>query len=61
MSDIERIRDGTLPAAAGAVAWWANDPTQPQAQHGWLAAGWRVALLDLRASTVTFARRSGRE
>lgn len=60
MSDIERVRGGTLPADARAVAWWANDPAQHQAQHGWLAAGWRVVLVDLKANTVTFARRSGK-
>ena len=56
--DIGELRGETLPEAAGKdSAWWANDPAQPQAARGWLAAGWRAALVDLKARTVTFARR----
>lgn len=47
---------GDLPASADKHrAWWANDPTHPQAQ-AWLDAGWEVDTVDQVAGTVTFKR-----
>ena len=43
-----------LPPTARALrAWWSNHPAHPHAYHGWLAAGWRVASVDLALQTVT--------
>ena len=46
-----------LPRSA--YAWrsfWINSPKQTQARNGWLAAGWRVAAVDLARQTVTFRK-----
>ena len=44
-----------LPPSAGARrAWWNNHHGHSHAHHGWLAAGWRVASVDLACQRVTF-------
>ena len=55
--EVEAILGRPLPrvaAAAGARAWWTNEPGRSQAAYGWLAAGWQVARIDRRHQTVTF-------
>ncbi len=45
----------TLPPSAHRYRpWWANSDQTPQGR-GWLGAGWRVARVDLKGATVTFA------
>jgi hypothetical protein len=52
--EIEEHLGRALPPAAGALrAWWSNHHSHAQAYHGWLAAGWRLAAVDLARQTVT--------
>ena len=56
--DIEQLRGVPLPEIAYTqAAWWANNPAQPQAERGWLAAGWQTRLIDLDDRTITFSKR----
>ena len=44
----------TLPPTAYTMrGFWSNAATPSHARHGWLAAGWRVASVDLALQTVT--------
>lgn len=48
---------GGLPEAAYTYrAWWSNNPGFSHARHGWLAAGWRTARVDMDAKELTFER-----
>jgi endonuclease-3 len=48
---------GGLPDAAYTYrAWWSNNPGFTHARHGWLAAGWRTARVDMEAKELTFER-----
>jgi hypothetical protein len=53
-SDVAAIV-GPLPLSAFKYpAWWANSISHPEAQDGWLAAGWKIASLDLTHERVTY-------
>ena len=53
--EIEAHLGRPLPPSAGARrAWWNNLHGHNQAHHGWLAAGWRIASVDLARQRVTF-------
>ena len=57
--EVEAILGRPLPAIAStarARAWWTNDAGRSQADHGWLAADWRVESVDRRRQTVTFRK-----
>jgi hypothetical protein len=55
--EIDQMVIGGLPKSASAQrGWWSNSPTRVQAK-AWLAAGFRVAKVDLAATTVGFERR----
>jgi hypothetical protein len=57
--DVERVV-GRLPdAARNYRAWWSNSPSHTHAKHGWLAAGWRVSAVDMKAESLSFVRQSG--
>jgi hypothetical protein len=43
-----------LPNARARRDWWRNRHVHAHAYHGWLAAGWRVASVDLAGQRVTF-------
>ena len=54
--EIERIVDRRLPPSARRHrAWWTNDGSHTQARQ-WLAAGWRVDMLDAVNERVRFVR-----
>ena len=62
VSAIEKIVDAHLPPEARRFPnWWANQKSgkRPHA-FAWMAAGWLVAKIDIRAGLVKFIRR-GRE
>ena len=57
--EVEAHLGRALPPTARALrAWWGNHPAHPHAYHGWLAAGWRIAAVDLARQTVTFRKGS---
>ena len=52
---VEALLGRPLPPVASARRpWWSNHHSHPQAYHGWLAAGWRVASVDLDRQVVAF-------
>ena len=58
--EIERVIGRELPRSArDHRPWWANEATQ-DSRHvqckSWLAAGWRVAQVNLESRAVTFER-----
>jgi hypothetical protein len=53
----ERLGRALPPAASARRDWWSNYPAHPQAYHGWLAAGWRMAAVDVARQRVTFQKR----
>lgn len=56
-SSIEKLIGACLPAAARRHrAWWSNSRARHVQAAAWLAVGWRVARVDLKAENVTFAR-----
>jgi CBS domain-containing protein len=58
--EIERILGTKLPSSAFEYrAWWANDPTKPQAA-AWLDEGWRTVAIDMSDRYLTFIRSSDR-
>ena len=55
--EVEALLGRPLPPVAGARRpWWSNHHAHPQAYYGWLAAGWRIAAVDLDHQRVTFRR-----
>ena len=53
--EIEACLGRPLPSSASARRdWWNNHHGHAYAYHGWLAAGWRVASVDLERQLVTF-------
>ena len=55
--EVEALLGRPLPPVAGTRRpWWSNHHSHPQAYHGWLAAGWRVASVDVRGQRVTFRK-----
>lgn len=61
-TDIERIIDAPLPAAAREHrSWWANDSTTHVQSGQWLKASWRVVSINMTEEKVTFARARDRE
>ena len=57
--EIEARLGRPLPPSAGAHrTWWSNQHVHAHAYHGWLAAGWRIAAVDLARQTVTFRKGS---
>lgn len=56
-SDIESVLGCALPSSAGEHrTWWANHGGQMVHQKAWMAAGWRVDVIDLGRRRVTFRR-----
>ncbi len=56
--EIDQMVTGGLPKSASAQrGWWSNSPARVQAK-AWLAAGFQVTDVDLKATTVHFERRS---
>lgn len=56
-ADIDALVTGGLPKSAStARTWWSNTPSSRQAK-AWLAAGYDVVTVDLKARTVRFGRR----
>ena len=54
---IERILHRPLPDSAyGYGAWWSNHELNTQAKHGWLAADYVVADVDLENRQVRFVK-----
>ncbi len=51
-----RLGRALPPAACALRAWWSNHHSHAQAYHGWRAAGWRVAAVDLAHQRVTFRK-----
>jgi CBS domain-containing protein len=61
-SEIERIIDAPLPAAAREHrAWWANDSQNYAQAWQWLKVNWRVVSINMTNEKVTFARARDRE
>ena len=55
--EVEALLGRPLPRSASARRdWWTNHHGHNQAHHGWLAAGWRVASVDLGRHAVTFRK-----
>jgi len=55
--EIEAHLGRALPPAACALrAWWSNHHSHAQAYHGWRAAGWRIASVDVVRQVVTFRK-----
>jgi hypothetical protein len=54
-AEIEAIVGAPLPASAENRPWWTNEAHKAR-QHGWGAAGWRVAHVDVHERVVTFVR-----
>jgi CBS domain-containing protein len=55
--DIEALLQGSLPPSAREHrSWWANDQTSHRQSRAWLAAGWKVADVDLVQEQVEFAQ-----
>ncbi len=55
--DIEACLEHSLPPnACGRRDWWRNRHVHSHAYHGWLAAGWRSASVDLERQLVTFRK-----
>ncbi len=44
------------PSAYAARSFWSNSAAHSHARHGWLAAGWRIASVDLGRQRVTFRK-----
>jgi hypothetical protein len=61
VSDIERILNAHLPPEARRFPnWWANQKSGKRAHaFAWMAAGWLVSKVDIKAQLVKFIRRSG--
>ena len=55
-TEIEALIDASLPQTASKRIWWRNSRPYWRLLH---AAGWRVALIDVRSCSVTFARLAG--
>jgi hypothetical protein len=50
---------GELPKAARTYrAWWSNNTSFTHARNGWLAAGWKTALVGMDGRRLTFIRGS---
>lgn len=59
--EVENIIQYKLPKSARAHrAWWANNPSHPQAAQ-WLDVGWRAQSINMNNERVTFARIAERE
>jgi CBS domain-containing protein len=61
-AEIEGILGTQLPESAHEHrSWWANDSVSHIQSQQWLAAGWRVAGINMTEKTVTFSRNKERE
>lgn len=59
--DIEKILGEKLPESAYDYrAWWANDPSKPQAS-AWLAQGWKAQNLSMSEKRLSFVRTDDRQ
>ena len=55
--EVEGHLGRALPPVASALrAWWSNHHSHAQAYHGWRAAGWRIASVDLARQVVTLRK-----
>jgi CBS domain-containing protein len=60
--EIEHILGTKLPDSARAHrSWWANDSVSHVQSQQWLAAGWRVAGVNMTEGVITFSRNKERE
>jgi len=58
-AEVAEIVDGLPPSAYAERSWWANTTHRTNSHApGWMAAGWRVAHVDLQAQRVGFRRES---
>jgi len=58
-ADIDRLVEGLPDSAREGLAWWSDDGVavrHVQVRHGWRAAGYQIATIDLAHELVTFAR-----
>ena len=57
--EIEEILNAHLPPEARQfVNWWANQKSgKPAHAFAWMAAGWLIPKVDIKADRVTFKRR----
>lgn len=61
LNEIESILDATLPQSAYEQrAFWSNRARGGHQARAWLAAGYRVKVIDLEAGTITFVRSRAR-
>lgn len=59
--EIERLLNEKLPSSAYQYrAWWANDPSKPQAA-AWLAQGWKAQSLSMSEKRLMFVRTDDRQ
>lgn len=60
--EIEQILGTKLPDSAREHrSWWANDSVSHVQSQQWLAAGWRVAGINMTEGIITFSRNRERE
>lgn len=60
--EVEYVLGTKLPDSAREHrSWWANDSVGHSQSQQWLAAGWRVADVNINAEIVTFSRNRERE
>ena len=54
--EIGHIVGGMPPSAYVHRPWWANTESHVQSKDGWLAAGWRIAHVDMYGQEATLIR-----
>lgn len=60
--EVEKIIGMSLPDSAREHrSWWANDSVSHVQSQQWLAAGWRVATVNMTDGIITFSRNRERE